>query len=154
IGCGPARCAKVRTWRGRGGRPPPIRPDRPMSAAGTSLLAGCPKHRVRIGQASSMRPWSRSRGHRAAITSTVGPLRGMWYDFGDDYGSREIRTQMDTERLFSIGHSSHDLGSFLRILRRAGVTAVADVRSQPFSQRWPQFNRAELEQALRAEEML
>jgi uncharacterized protein (DUF488 family) len=58
---------------------------------------------------------------------------------------------MDTDRLFTIGHSSHDLPSFLGLLRRAGVTAVADVRSMPFSQRWPQFNRPGLERALGGE---
>jgi uncharacterized protein (DUF488 family) len=61
---------------------------------------------------------------------------------------------MDTDRLFSIGHSSHDLACFLGLLHRAGVTALADVRSQPFSQRWPQFNRPELERALRTEEIV
>lgn len=59
---------------------------------------------------------------------------------------------MDTDRLFTIGHSSHDLPAFLGLLRRAGVTAVADVRSMPFSQRWPQFNRPGLERALRGED--
>jgi hypothetical protein len=73
----------------------------------------------------------------------------MWYDVGD-YGTARGRTQMDTERLFSIGHSSHDLAGFLGLLRRAGVTALADVRSMPFSQRWPQFNRPALEHALRS----
>jgi uncharacterized protein (DUF488 family) len=58
---------------------------------------------------------------------------------------------MTTDRLYSIGHSSHAPTAFRGLLRAAGVTAVADVRSQPFSQRWPQFNRPELERALRAE---
>ena len=52
--------------------------------------------------------------------------------------------------VFSIGHSNHDLADFLRLLRRAGVTAVADVRSHPFSRRLPQFNRPDLERALQA----
>jgi hypothetical protein len=52
-------------------------------------------------------------------------------------------------RLFSIGHSNHDLATFLRLLEGAGVTLVADVRSHPFSRRQPQFDRPELEQGLR-----
>jgi uncharacterized protein (DUF488 family) len=52
-------------------------------------------------------------------------------------------------RLFSVGHSNHDLDRFLALLRGAGITAVADVRSSPFSRRLPQFNRPELECALR-----
>jgi uncharacterized protein (DUF488 family) len=59
---------------------------------------------------------------------------------------------MDNEsrpRLFSVGHSNHDLAHFLDLLGGAGVTAVADVRSAPFSRRLPQFNRPELERTLR-----
>ena len=52
-------------------------------------------------------------------------------------------------RVFSIGHSHHDLAYLVALLQRAGVTAVADVRSQPFSGRLPQFNRPELERGLR-----
>ena len=51
-------------------------------------------------------------------------------------------------RLFTIGHSNHELDRFLNLLRRAGVTAIADVRSSPFSQRYPQFNQPQLRQAL------
>jgi uncharacterized protein (DUF488 family) len=53
-------------------------------------------------------------------------------------------------RIFSVGHSDHPLPALVELLRRAGVTAVADVRSQPYSGRMPQFNRPELERGLRA----
>jgi uncharacterized protein (DUF488 family) len=52
-------------------------------------------------------------------------------------------------RLFSIGHSNHDLPRLVELLHGAGVSAVADVRSHPFSQRYPQFNRPDLEWGLR-----
>jgi uncharacterized protein (DUF488 family) len=52
-------------------------------------------------------------------------------------------------RLLSVGHSNHDEGRLLDLLRRAGVTAVGDVRSSPFSRRLPQFNRPQLEALLR-----
>jgi hypothetical protein len=57
-------------------------------------------------------------------------------------------TDGPASRLFSIGHSNHDLARFIELLRHAGVTAIADVRSAPFSQRYPQFNRPELEREL------
>jgi uncharacterized protein (DUF488 family) len=57
-------------------------------------------------------------------------------------------------RLLSVGHSNHDVGALLRLLRQNDVTAVADVRSSPYSQRYPQFNREELERALRDQDML
>jgi uncharacterized protein (DUF488 family) len=51
--------------------------------------------------------------------------------------------------LFTVGHSNHEMGAFLDLLRQHGVTAVADVRSSPHSRRLPQFGRGSLEAALR-----
>lgn len=51
--------------------------------------------------------------------------------------------------IFTIGHSNHSLEAFVDLLTRHGVTAVADVRSQPFSGRQPHFNREALAPALR-----
>ena len=53
-------------------------------------------------------------------------------------------------RVLSVGHSNHELPHFLELLHGAGVEAVADVRSSPFSQRYPQFNQSELEQGLQS----
>jgi uncharacterized protein (DUF488 family) len=53
------------------------------------------------------------------------------------------------ERIFSVGHSHHERAALISLLQGAGINAVADVRSHPFSQRLPQFNRAPLEAALR-----
>lgn len=44
-------------------------------------------------------------------------------------------------RLFTIGHSEHSADAFLVVLRQHRITAVADVRSYPYSRRNPQFNR-------------
>ena len=44
-------------------------------------------------------------------------------------------------RLFTIGHSDHAADVFLALLRAHGVTALADVRSSPYSRWSPQFNR-------------
>jgi hypothetical protein len=52
-------------------------------------------------------------------------------------------------RLFSIGHSNHEFTRFLELLQAAGVTMIADVRSSPYSQWAPQYNRESLERVLR-----
>lgn len=52
-------------------------------------------------------------------------------------------------RLFTIGHSDHEMRAFLSLLARHGVTAVADVRSQPYSRHHPQFNQDSLAASLR-----
>jgi uncharacterized protein (DUF488 family) len=48
-------------------------------------------------------------------------------------------------RLFTVGHSNLEAEALLELLRGAGVTALADVRSAPYSRRLPQFNRPTLE---------
>jgi uncharacterized protein (DUF488 family) len=52
--------------------------------------------------------------------------------------------------IFTIGHSAHTEQHFIALLQQHGISAVADVRSTPYSRANPQFNREELEQALRA----
>ena len=55
---------------------------------------------------------------------------------------------MPQKTLFTIGHSNHELAAFLALLRQHGVTAVADVRSQPTS--WlPYFEGSALAATLR-----
>ena len=51
--------------------------------------------------------------------------------------------------IYTIGHSNHTPDAFLERLRRHGVTAVADVRSQPYSRRFPDYNRETLRDWLR-----
>jgi uncharacterized protein (DUF488 family) len=51
--------------------------------------------------------------------------------------------------VFTIGHSTHTLEEFVRLLKGQGITAVADVRSHPFSRYNPQFNRENLATALK-----
>ena len=50
--------------------------------------------------------------------------------------------------LYTIGHSNHEIAVFLGLLRQHGITAVGDVRSQPYSRYVPQYSRDALEAAL------
>lgn len=50
--------------------------------------------------------------------------------------------------LFTIGHSRHSLEHFMALLQRHNVTVLADVRSWPYSQRFPHFQRAVLQKQL------
>jgi len=50
--------------------------------------------------------------------------------------------------ILSIGHSTLAYDQFLARLTQAGATAVADVRTTPFSRHFPQFNRDVLKTAL------
>jgi uncharacterized protein (DUF488 family) len=51
--------------------------------------------------------------------------------------------------LCTIGHSTHSIEQFLPLLVKNGITALADVRSAPYSRFAPQFNREPLAASLR-----
>jgi len=51
--------------------------------------------------------------------------------------------------VYTVGHSTHAVEKFLDLLERNGVTAIADVRSSPFSRHNPQFNRDTLSAELK-----
>ena len=54
----------------------------------------------------------------------------------------------EIQPVFTIGHSNVEIGRFVAHLRQHGVQAIADVRSSPYSQYNPQFNRESLQRAL------
>jgi len=54
------------------------------------------------------------------------------------------------DELWSIGHSKHEIGHFIALLRAHGIATLADVRTAPFSRYSPQFNRDALAQSLAA----
>lgn len=51
-------------------------------------------------------------------------------------------------RIKTIGHSNHSIERFLDLLEGGGVDIVVDVRSVPYSRRFPQFGRERLTQSL------
>ena len=55
----------------------------------------------------------------------------------------------DTPLVLTIGHSSHAWPVFVELLKANETAVLVDVRSMPASRRYPQFNRAALEQGLR-----
>ena len=50
--------------------------------------------------------------------------------------------------LFTIGHSTHSVETFISLLKMHGITALCDVRSSPYSRFTPQFNREALKDEL------
>lgn len=50
--------------------------------------------------------------------------------------------------IYTIGHSTHSIQAFTTILNSHGITAVADVRSAPYSRFQPHFNREVLANSL------
>jgi uncharacterized protein (DUF488 family) len=50
----------------------------------------------------------------------------------------------------TIGHSNHPIERFVDLLKAGGVEAVVDVRSTPYSRRFPQFGRERLAHSLSA----
>ena len=57
--------------------------------------------------------------------------------------------QSDQEyRIFSIGHSTHTFEDFLQMLKNFEIELLVDIRSLPGSNKFPQFNKKNLEIAL------
>jgi uncharacterized protein (DUF488 family) len=56
---------------------------------------------------------------------------------------------MNALEVFTIGHSNHTVERLIELLVEHHVTAVADVRSAPYSQMHTQFNRENLATALK-----
>ncbi|UCE27356.1 MAG: DUF488 domain-containing protein [Candidatus Coatesbacteria bacterium] len=55
---------------------------------------------------------------------------------------------MPLHKIYTVGHSDHELVDFLAILNGHGIEAVADVRRAPYSRHVPQFNKRTLRTAL------
>jgi len=55
---------------------------------------------------------------------------------------------MKTADIWTIGHSTREIGEFISLLQSREIEAVADVRLLPGSRRYPQFNREQLEATL------
>ncbi len=53
--------------------------------------------------------------------------------------------------IFTVGHSTHPIDEFIRILRAHGIRQLVDVRTIPRSRRNPQFSRENLPGSLKAE---
>ena len=50
--------------------------------------------------------------------------------------------------IYTIGYSSFSIEEFIKTIKKYKITAVADVRSQPYSQYKPEFNRENLKDKL------
>ncbi|ODT79809.1 MAG: hypothetical protein ABS69_06990 [Nitrosomonadales bacterium SCN 54-20] len=50
--------------------------------------------------------------------------------------------------IYSIGHSNHDINTFIKLLKLHGISALADVRSHPYSRFVPQYSREALKASL------
>jgi uncharacterized protein (DUF488 family) len=51
-------------------------------------------------------------------------------------------------RIWTIGHSTRSIHTFISLLNANGITVLADVRTWPGSKRYPQFNKEKLSQSL------
>ncbi len=52
------------------------------------------------------------------------------------------------EKLYTVGHSNFDVDAFIGLLQQHQITALADVRSHPYSRHLPHFSQAPLKAIL------
>ncbi|HPO17441.1 MAG TPA: DUF488 domain-containing protein [Candidatus Hydrogenedentes bacterium] len=50
--------------------------------------------------------------------------------------------------IYTIGHSNHEIAAFIALLHQHSITALADVRSHPYSQYVPQYSLEPLKETL------
>ena len=56
----------------------------------------------------------------------------------------------NNRKIYTIGYAAHTIESFIEALKNFNITAVADVRSQPYSRYKPDFNRENIDRDLSA----
>ena len=61
---------------------------------------------------------------------------------------KNSRSESSKPILYTVGHSTHPIETFLGLLSQHDIAVLADVRSFPSSRRWPQFNQAELQRSV------
>jgi len=79
--------------------------------------------------------------------SALDGLAGEVAETGESVEKPSPETQTETV-VYTIGHSNHPIEKFIGLLRQHGITAVADVRSAPYSRHHPQFNTKSLAASL------
>jgi uncharacterized protein (DUF488 family) len=60
---------------------------------------------------------------------------------------------MDTTTIYTVGHSNVSMEAFVALLRLHAITAIADVRSHPYSRFLPHFSQPALRAALHEAEI-
>lgn len=56
-------------------------------------------------------------------------------------------------QLFTIGHSNHNIKTFIELLQKHEITALADVRSHPYSRYLPDYCQAQLKNHLESKKI-
>ena len=59
-----------------------------------------------------------------------------------------METEKNSRLIFTIGHSTHPVETFIELLQSFSISLVADIRNFPGSRRYPQFNKETLEHSL------
>ncbi len=57
-------------------------------------------------------------------------------------------------KIFTIGHSNHDISKFISLLKDSEIDVLVDVRSRPYSKYVPHFNKKTIETPLKGEAIL
>ena len=74
----------------------------------------------------------------------------MWPNITGTWNHRAMSAIDGARKIWTVGHSRHELGAFLEILKDNEINALVDVRTIPMSRMAPQFNEGSLKKALTA----
>jgi len=72
----------------------------------------------------------------------------VWPTVTGTWNDRTMNSNNGVRRVWTIGHSRHELVAFLELLKDNEISALVDVRTIPMSRMAPQFNEGSLKKAL------
>src|ERR1700691_4485119 len=107
--------------------------------------------RRRDTQAQAPGETKRGQEAHAPVRQSRHPARGLHRRAESGCLKGAIGAPAMSFDLFTIGHSNIPIDRFVALLRQAGVTAIADVRSVPASRRFPWFSKNNLAKRLAAD---
>src|SRR5215213_7523959 len=90
-----------------------------------------------------------SHRRRAHHTCAIGARNLLYSGHSIAEISAHRRGPMSDLTIYTVGHSNVSAEAFVALLRQHGITAVADVRSHPYSRYLPHFSQPALKATLR-----
>jgi uncharacterized protein (DUF488 family) len=78
----------------------------------------------------------------------MGTRRGARAGLG--FVSHGLAAVATVQQIYSVGHSSLSIEAFVALLERHGIEVVADVRSRPYSARFPHFSQGPIQTSLKS----
>lgn len=93
----------------------------------------------------------RKQWRLSAHATIVAPPQSNWCPAAARCKVANVASVTEPTPILTIGYGNRNINEFVALLKQAGVSYLADVRSVPYSRRTPEYSRELLERRLRSE---